>query len=180
MRYKERCYMKRQKYLRDLRELGKEHGFGNIIYIDESGFKRESYRPHGWSFKGKKIYGSVSGNNRKAVNLIMGQRQNKWLAPETFEKNCNAKRFNAWLKDKLLPLLKRPSVIVIDNARFHKKEEIRAILDKDGHVLLPLPPYSPDFNPIENSFGIIKSKRQYLPPDTSIMDIIKSSDSYLE
>jgi transposase len=51
---------------------------------------------------------------------------------------------------------------------------------KRGHTALPLPPYSPDFNPIENSFGTLKTKRQFAPPDTTIIDIVKSSDFYLE
>jgi putative transposase len=48
---------------------------------------------------------------------------------------------------------------VIDNARFHKKSDIKTILEKAGHVMLPLPTYSPDFNPIEKSFAVLKKRR---------------------
>jgi len=54
------------------------------------------------------------------------------------------------------------------------------MLEKHGHVLLPLPPYSPDFNPIEKSFGVLKRKREFLPANTSVGQIIKSSESYLK
>lgn len=172
--------MKRMLYLRRLERLRKKYGRENIIYVDESGFKKYSCRRHGWTRRGQIIYGDVSGNNRKATNLIMAQREGRWLAPETFDGTCNALRFNEWLEHKLIPLLSNKSVIVIDNAAFHKKKQIATILKKRGHLLLPLPPYSPDFNPIENSFGTIKKIREFSPPDTPILDIIKSSDSYWE
>ncbi len=78
-----------------------------------------------------------------------------------FNGNCNTCVTNIWLKDHLLPELRSGSVIVMDNAQFHKKSEIRAILEKAGHDLLPLPTYSPDFNPIEQFFAILKKRRQY-------------------
>ena len=172
--------MKRMAFLRRLRELIAVYGSGNVVYFDESGFRKHSYRAHGWALRGEKIYGDVSGRNRKCLNLVMAWRQKKWLAPETFGESCDAERVNAWLESKLMPLLKEPSIVVMDNAPFHKKKEIAAILEKGGHVLLPLPPYSPDFNPIENSFGAIKRKREFAPPGTSVIELIRTSDSYLE
>ena len=91
----------------------------------------------------------------------MAQRRKEWLAPVVFKGSCTAALVNTWLKDFLLKELDEPSVIVMDNARFHKKSEIKALLAKAGHVLLPLPTYSPDFNPIEQSFAILKKRRQY-------------------
>ncbi len=74
--------------------------------------------------RGQKVYGDVSGNNRKDVNLIMAQRRDRWLAPVVFKGSCNTERVNVWLKDFLLKELKQPRVIVMDNARFHKKSDI--------------------------------------------------------
>ena len=153
--------MKRADYLARLRGYFKSHGKENIVYFDESGFEKHAYRPHGWAPRGQKIYGDVSGNNRKDVNLIMAQRRGEWLAPVVFKGTCDSRLVNTWLKDFLLKELKKPSVIVMDNARFHNKSTIRAILKEKGHVLLPLPTYSPDLNPIEQSFAILKKRRQY-------------------
>ncbi|MCK5519382.1 MAG: IS630 family transposase [Alphaproteobacteria bacterium] len=172
--------MKRMVFLRELRRLIPLYDSENIVYFDESGFKKHSYRAHGWAVRGKKIYGDVSGNNYKCTNLLMAQRAKKWLAPMLFECSCDSSVVNAWLKERLLPLLKKPSIVIMDNAAFHKKKEIAALLKKHGHVLLPLPPYSPDFNPIEKSFGVLKRKREFAPPNTSIAQLIISSDSYLE
>ena len=68
-------------FLQKLRHLMQKYGSQNIIYFDESGFASESYRPHGWASIGQKVFGRISGNNRKSINLIMAQRQKEWLAP---------------------------------------------------------------------------------------------------
>lgn len=172
--------MKRMRYLRSLWQLCKRYGEENIVYFDESGFEKHSYRKCGWAKRGEKIYASVPGAREKRTNLIMAQRGKQWLAAQTFEGSCDWGRVNKWIKTKLFPALKKPSIIVFDNASFHKKKEIRALCKKHGHTALPLPPYSPDFNPIENSFGTIKTKREFAKPDIPILELIKSSDCYLE
>lgn len=159
-------------FLQNLRQLMRKYGSQNIVYFDESGFASESYRPHGWARIGQKVFGLVSGNNRKSINLIMAQRKNEWLAPMLFKGSCHTQTVNQWLEKMLLPELDAPSVIVMDNARFHNKEQMKEILEKAGHTLLPLPRYSPDFNPIEQSFAIIKKRRQFAPPGTSVEKLL--------
>jgi len=163
--------MKRIEYLRALRQFIQKFGSKNIVYFDESNFDKHSYRPHGWALRGQKIFGNVSGNNRKDINLIMAQRGKEWLAPMLFKGNCHAGLVNEWLERFLLKELIEPSLIVMDNAAFHKKSEIRAILEKAGHMVLPLPPYSPDFNPIEQSFAILKKRRAF--SNKSIEDLLQ-------
>jgi len=60
--------------------------------------------------------------------------------------------------------LQKPSVIIMYNARFHNKKTIQELLEEHGHKLLPLPPYSPDFNPIEKSFAVLKKRRRFANP----------------
>jgi transposase len=160
-RYAQRSHIKRMTFLRDVRERIKSHGSENIVYMDESGFTATSHRPHGWAKRGVKVHGDIDGNNRKSTNLMMAQAKKKWLAPMLFKASCTSAIVLAWMEKMLIPELKKPSVIVMDNAAFHPKEAIRQLLEKHGHVLLPLPPYSPDFNPIEQSFAIIKKRRQF-------------------
>lgn len=170
--------MKRMAFLQALRRLIPIYGADNIVYIDETGFKKHAYRPHGWALRGEKIYGNVSGNNRKNINLIMAQRRKQFLAPMLFDFSCDSLVVNTWLEERLMPLLEKSSVVIMDNAPFHKKKEIAAILERYGHAFLPLPSYSPDFNPIEETFGVLKKRRDFAPPGTSIDAIIVSSDSY--
>ncbi len=167
-------------FLKRLSRLVKSRGAENVVYFDESGFEKHSYRKHGWTRPGRKVYASVPGKREKRTNLLMAQRNGKWLAPETFEGSCDARRVNDWLEHTLLPLLTEPSIIVYDNASIHKKKEIAVLCRKKGHVSLPLQPYSPDFNPIEPSFGAIKRKREFAPTNTPIIEIIKASVCYLE
>ena len=136
------------------------NGKENVVYFDESGFKEEAYRPHGWAKKGQKIYDKISGNNRKICNLIMAQRGKEWIAPVFFKKSCTHRVVNAWIEQILLKELRPNSLIIMDNAPFHNKPQIKALLESHGHTLLPLPKYSPDLNPIEQSFAILKKRRQ--------------------
>jgi transposase len=131
------------------------------VYFDESGFKKDAPRPHGWAARGKKVYGKILGNNRKIVNLIMAQRGKEWLAPMLFEKSCTHHTVTTWIKECLLKTLRPNSLIVMDNAPFHNKTEIKELLESHGHMLLPLPTYSPDFNPIEQSFAVLKNRLLY-------------------
>jgi putative transposase len=166
--------MKRMAFLRGLRALIPVYGSANIVYVDETGFRKHAYRPHGWALRGKKVYGDVSGCNRKSVNLIMAQRRKEHLAPMLFDRSCDHLVVNTWLEQELMPLLDKPSIVIMDNAPFHKKKQIAAILEKNGHAFLPLPPYSPDFNPIEKTFGVFKRRRNFAPQGTSIQTIIVS------
>ena len=151
--------MQRQIYLRRLRELIPIYGSDNIVYVDESGFQEDVQRKSGWARRGKKIYADVQGKYNPITNLIMAQRGREWLAPMLFKKSCTSATVNAWLKQMLMKELTHPSIVIFDNAPFHCKPDITQILQKHGHYALFLPPYSPDLNPIEQSFAILKKRR---------------------
>jgi len=70
--------------------------------------------------------------------------------------------------------LYEPTIIVMDNASFHNHKRIQEIVAPDYHMVIPLPPYSPDLNPIEKTFGAMKRKRQSIPADTTIDQLILS------
>lgn len=166
--------MKRQKYLRRLRKLIKKYGSENIVYFDESGFVSHKGRLSGWAVKGKKLFCDVKGKREKRTNLLMAQRGKEWLAPLVFTGACTAKMVNMWIEKFLLKELQKPSIIIMDNAPVHNKKAIRSLLKKHGHALLPLPPYSPDFNPIEQSFGAMKKRREGMPLDTTVEKLLMS------
>jgi transposase len=67
----------------------------------------------------------------------------------------------AWLDQSLLKELRPNSLIVMDNAPFHNKPKIKALLEEHGHAFLPLPKYSPDYNPIEQAFAILKKRLRF-------------------
>lgn len=135
----------------------------DIVYMDETGFAPGTSRSHGYSVKGQRIYGDIDSNRRPRTSLIGGYRNGKLIAPVLFDGNCNTGIMNVWLKDHLLPALKPGSVIVMDNATFHKSQETRNIIKNAGCFVLFLPPYSPHLNPIEKLWANIKQAWKYEP-----------------
>jgi len=166
--------MKRQKFLRRLRKLIKKYGSDNVVYFDESGFVSHKGRLSGWAQMGQKLYANVKGKREKRTNLLMAQRGKDWLAPFVFTGACTGKTVNEWVEKFLLEELKEPSIVIMDNAPVHNKKALRSLLKKHGHALLPLPPYSPDFNPIEQSFGAMKKRREGMPVETTVEKLILS------
>ena len=67
--------------------------------------------------------------------------------------------FEGWIEHDLLPKLKKKSVLIMDNASFHKGRKLQELLKKAGHYLVWLPQYSPDLNPIEKMWSRVKSVR---------------------
>ena len=87
--------------------------------------------------------------------------------------NCNidADVFYGWLTQQLLPVIAPNSVIVLDNATFHKREDALKAVKEQGHILEFLPPYSPDLNPIEKKWAQakrIRKKHGYSPEELFI------------
>lgn len=152
----------------------KQHGSDNLVYVDESGFEAHTYRPYAWSKKGNKSYGERHGSHGKRTNLIAAKRKKSLLAPVLYETSTTTGWFNHWLEKHLFKELNPGSTIIMDNARFHNKEKIRELLEKTGHQVLFLPPYSPDFNPIEQDFAIMKKRRKNAEPETTIDEIVKN------
>ena len=180
MRYSERNHEKRIEYLRTLRQVVKDKGSEHIVYLDESGSERTTHRTHGWGLRGTKVYGERSGRKRPRTSLISATQGKRLLAPILFEGSTNATLFNYWLQDHLFKELAQGTTIIMDNATFHKTALTRQIIEHAGHSLLFLPPYSPDFNPIEQDFAIMKRRRQFLPADTTIDEVVRSYVNYLE
>jgi DDE superfamily endonuclease len=83
----------------------------------------------------------------------------------------------AALMPNLFPELEPESTLIMDNAAFHKKKQVAEIAQIYGQYVLFLPPYSPDFNPIEQDFANIKKIRAYANPEKTLDEIIKSYGS---
>ena len=78
----------------------------------------------------------------------------------TFQSNINTEIFNAWVIQDLIPKLPAQSVVIMDNASFHKGMLMKKALEDEGHKLLYLPPYSPDLNLIEKKWAQAKAIRR--------------------
>jgi transposase len=145
----------------------------DIVHLDETGFAPTIHRTHGWAFIGQKIYGDKPGQKRPRTSLIGGYLRNKLIAPMLFDGTCCQEVFNEWLASVLLPQLKRDTVIVLDNATFHKSQLTIDLVRMAGCTLLFLPPYSPHLNPIEKLWANIKRIWAYAENKT-LMEVVKS------
>ena len=90
------------------------------VYIDETGFDTYFYREYGRSLKGQLIRGKVSGRRYQRISLVAGLTNGELIAPMTYEETMTSDFFEAWFQKFLLPTLNTPSVIIMDNARFHR------------------------------------------------------------
>ena len=128
--------------------------------MDESGFEAETIRSHGYAPIGKPCIDSYNWQAKKRTNVIGALYEKMLFALDYFETNINSHIFYDWCKFTLIPSLKTKCVIVMDNARFHKSRRIQKLLNRHGHRILWLPPYSPDLNPIEKKWAQAKFLRQ--------------------
>ena len=128
------------------------------IYVDEAGFDNRDDYPYGYSPKGERCYALKSGKKRERTSWISALTEKKLFAPLAFEGSCNRDLFEFWLKDCLIPQLNPGDIIIIDNATFHKGENIRKIVEEAGCEILYLPAYSPDLNKIENWWAVLKKQ----------------------
>ena len=88
--------------------------------------------------------------------MVGGLKNGELVAPMTYEETMMNDFFEAWFQKFLLPTLNTPSVIIMDNARFHRMGKPKLLCEEFGLKLLPLPPYSPECNPIEKTWAHIK------------------------
>ena len=114
-------------------------------------------RRYGRASRGQKVYGLRPGNSRPRTCFLAAQIDGTLQATQLWEGTCNAHIFNQWLEELLCPVLHDNHVVVLDNAAFHKSNKTQELIEQAGATLLFLPPYSPDFNPIELAFSKLKA-----------------------
>ena len=146
----------REEYQKILNQIPKE----NLIYLDESGFDLNMKKEYGWKIRGKRLYDNKSGNRKNKRITVISAYSNKTkqlIAPMYFEGNTDTEIFNQWIEEFLIPELKTNQTIIMDNAAFHKSQRTIELVKSTKCRLLYLPPYSPDFNPIEQKWGHVKN-----------------------
>lgn len=126
-------------------------------------------RTHGYASKGSRCYGNHNWGARGRTNVIGALLGKKLLTVSLFDQNINTVVFNSWVSQDLIPKLPTKSIIVMDNATFHKNKLLQNEIKEAGHILLYLPPYSPDLNPIEQKWAQAKSLRKKHFCDISVL-----------
>jgi len=136
-----------------------------LVFVDESGLNREYRRLYARAKRGVRVHEKVSGKKTRRTNiiagLVYGEVAEKHIAAQCYEHPTNASFFEDWFEFELIPTLPENALVIMDNAPFHRKKVLYSIASRYGVWLIFLPPYSPDFNPIERSWANFKSWIRY-------------------
>lgn len=144
-----------------------------LVYLDKSGVDATLHRPYARAPRGTKVMGEIAGTNAQRISLIAALNGSQLLAPMRFEGYCDTAVFNAWLEQALLPELRPGQTVLMDNASFHKSATTKTLIESQGCRLKYLPTYSPDLNPIEPQWAILKARlRKHKTPSQSLAHAI--------
>ncbi len=124
-----------------------------LVFIDETGATTNRARRRGRSPRGKRCRASVSHGHWKTTTLVCGLRLDGLTAPMVMD----GAAFRAYASTLLGPSLRVGDVVVLANLAAHKVQGVREALGESGATLLYLPPYSPDFNSIEQAYAKLKT-----------------------
>lgn len=127
-----------------------------LVFLDESGLNTSMGRSHAWVKKGAEFIDRVPMNWGKNLTLYGAIRQSGWVTLNTAFAAANRERFADWLATRLLPKLRPGDVLVMDNLSAHHGPRVRPLCAHHGVQLVYLPPYSPDYNPIEPAWALQK------------------------
>lgn len=127
------------------------------MFIDETGATTKMARLRGRSPRGERCRAAVPHGHWKTTTLVAGLRLDGVTAPMVIDGAMNGEAFTAYAETLLAPTLGPGDIVVMDNLPAHKVKGARAAIERAGAILLFLPPYSPDFNPIEQAFSKLKA-----------------------
>ena len=139
------------------RELAPQLDPDKLVFIDETGASTKMARLYGRSKRGQRCRAAVPHGHWLTTTFTAALRRTALTAPMTLNGPMNADAFRAYVEQALAPTLDPGDIVVMDNLATHKIRGVREALEAAGARLLYLPPYSPDFNPIENAFAKFKS-----------------------
>lgn len=128
-----------------------------LVFVDESWASTNMTRRYGRCRRGERLRMSVPFGHWKTTTFIAGLRNSGIVAPFVIDAPVNRKIFETWVERVLVPELRAGDVVVMDNLGSHKGPRVRSMIEAVGAELRYLPPYSPDFNPIENAFAKLKA-----------------------
>jgi transposase len=128
----------------------------SLVFVDEMGTNTSLSPLYGWSKKGERAYCSVP-RNRGPNTTLLSSMSISGIGPSlAVEGATNREVFETYVERVLAPRLRPGQVVVMDNLSAHKGDKVKELIEEQGCELIYLPPYSPDFNPIEEAFSKIK------------------------
>jgi len=128
-----------------------------LVFIDETWASTNMARLRGRAPMGERLRAGIPYGHWKTTTFVAGLRRSGMVAPMVLDGPINRIAFQAYVEQVLVPELRPGDIVVMDNLSSHKGPDVRLAIEAAGAQLLYLPPYSPDFNPIENAFAKLKA-----------------------
>ncbi len=128
-----------------------------LVFIDETWASTNMARRYGRCPRGERLKVGVPHGHWKTTTFVAGITSTGIIAPWVLDGPINRDAFEVYVDKILIPELKPGSIVIMDNLSSHKGPKVRQMIEAAGASLLYLPPYSPDFNPIENAFSKLKA-----------------------
>ena len=142
------------------------HDAGQYVFLDECGVTTDLLRRYGRSPRGTRLHDHTPCSHWETQTVIAALRLEGVSAPAVFDGPIDAVSFRAYVEQVLVPTLRPGDVVVLDNLAVHKQPEVRTAIEAVGAQIRFLPPYSPDFNPIEQAFAKLKAFLRAARPRT--------------
>ena len=150
----------RVEYREKVRDIPAE----DLIFVNEAGSHLGMTLPYARSPEGTRAYSSVPCNRGQNVSMIAALALKGLLALVQILGATKGIQFEAFIANVLVPILWKGVYVIMDNAKIHQEKYIRPLIEQAGAHLIFLPPYSPDFSPIENCWSKIKQVLKTLEP----------------
>jgi transposase len=128
-----------------------------LVFIDETWATTNMTRQRGRCLRGERLVAAVPHGHWKTSTFVAALRTTGFTAPLVLDGAMNGEAFRAYVEQFLAPTLVPGDIVIMDNLASHKVAGIREAIEASGASLLYLPPYSPDLNPIEQSFAKLKA-----------------------
>lgn len=133
------------------------HDAAPYVFLDECGVTTDLLRRYGRSPRGTRLHDHTPCSHWQTSTVIAALRLEGVTAPAVFDGPIDADSFCAYVVQVLAPTLRAGDVVVLDNLAVHKHPAVRFAIEAVGASIRFLPPYSPDFNPIEQAFAKLKA-----------------------
>jgi len=126
------------------------------VFLDESGVTTDMTRRYGWGPRSERVREAVPAGHWRTLTVLAALTTGGVLASMSIESPTDGDVFLAFVEQALLPRLEPGHVVILDNLGAHKVDGVREAIESRGALVLYLPPYSPDFNPIEQAWSKLK------------------------
>ncbi len=128
-----------------------------LVFIDETSASTKMARLYGRCMRGQRLRVGIPHGHWKTTTFVAGLRLSGFSAPMVLDGPMTGPWFAAYVEQILVPTLRPGDVVILDNLPPHGSTAVRELVEATGARLMRLPPYAPDFNPIENAFAKLKA-----------------------